>query len=133
MSDTFLIHTDGGARGNPGPAAFAYTIERPGHPDVEARGYLGVTTHTIAESPAHVKALEHARSLGARRLHVNSDSELLVQQMNGKYKVKNPGLLPLYKEAKRLADEFDEVQIRHIYREQNRRADRLCNEAMDDR
>jgi ribonuclease HI len=133
MSDTFTIHTDGGSRGNPGPAAFAYTIERLGASPIEVNGYLGETTNNIAEYAALVKALAHAVDLGATAVVVNSDSELLVQQMNGKYKVKNPGILPLYQEACRLAKEIGNVKIRHIYREHNSRADRLCNEAMDDR
>ena len=133
MSDTFIIHTDGGSRGNPGPAAFAYTIEPPGGGIVEEKGYLGDTTNNIAEYSALVKALQHAHELGAKAVIVNSDSELLVQQMNGKYKVKNAGLLPYFQEARRLADEFDDAKIRHIYREHNSRADRLCNDALDDR
>lgn len=133
MSDTFTIHTDGGSRGNPGPAAFAYTIERPGAATIEENGYLGDTTNNIAEYAALVKALEHAVRLGAKSVVVNSDSELLVQQMNGKYKVKNPGILPLYQEASRLAKSVGDVKIRHIYREHNSRADRLCNDALDDR
>jgi ribonuclease HI len=132
MSDTFTIHTDGGARGNPGPAAFAYTIERPGEDDIEEKGRLGVSTNNIAEYTALVKALEHARKLGGRRLVIHSDSELLVQQMNGNYKVKNEGLIPLYRQACKLVDDFDEVQIRHIYRDKNKRADQLYNEALDD-
>lgn len=133
MSDTFTIHTDGGSRGNPGPAAFAYTIERPGAAIIEENGYLGDTTNNIAEYTALVKALEHAVRLGATSVVVNSDSELMVQQMNGKYKVKNPGIQPLYQEAVRLAKSVGDVRIRHIYREHNSRADRLCNEALDDR
>src|SRR5262245_50499085 len=105
MSDTFTIHTDGGSRGNPGPAAFAYTIERLGGSTIEVNGYLGETTNNIAEYAALVKALAHAVDLGATAVVVNSDSELLVQQMNGKYKVKNPGIMPLYQEACRLAKE----------------------------
>lgn len=133
MSDTFTIHTDGGSRGNPGPAAFAYTIERPGAVAIEEKGYLGDTTNNIAEYAALVKALQHAAELGAEAVVVNSDSELLVQQMNGKYKVKNAGILPLFEEARRLARAIGNVKVRHIYREHNSRADRLCNEALDDR
>src|SRR5262245_6985324 len=98
MSDLFTIHTDGGSRGNPGPAAFAYTIERPGAPTIEEKGYLGDTTNNIAEYTGLVKALTHAAELGAKQVVLNSDSELLVQQMNGKYKVKNAGILPLFEE-----------------------------------
>ena len=100
------IHTDGGSRGNPGPAAYAYTLERPDHDDIEEKCYLGSTTNNIAEYTGFVKALEHARELGVRRVRVHSDSELLVKQMNGQYKVKNEGLLPLYRQAVRPARRF---------------------------
>lgn len=135
MSDTdrVIIHTDGGSRGNPGPAAYAYVIERPGQPDIEVKCYLGQTTNNIAEYTGLVKALEHARELGVRNVAVYSDSELLVKQMNGEYKVKNAGLLPLYRQADQLRREIPSVSIQHVYREQNARADRLCNEAMDSR
>jgi len=127
----WTIHTDGGARGNPGPAAFAYVIERPGEPPIEEMGHLGKTTNNIAEYTALVRALEHAHKLGGKRVVLNSDSELMVHQMNGVYKVKNPGIRPLYDEAKELTRQFDSVKIRHVYREQNSRADALCNEALD--
>jgi len=97
--DLFTIHTDGGARGNPGPAAYAFVISRPGQPDVEESGVLGNSTNNVAEYTALVKALERARALGARRVLVQSDSELMVKQMTGEYKVKNEGLRPLYEEA----------------------------------
>src|ERR1019366_8556014 len=85
----------------------------------------------IAEYTGLVKALEHARELGGRMLIVNSDSELMVKQMNGQYKVKNEGLRPLYEQAVQLRKQFESVTIKHIYREQNSQADALCNEAMD--
>jgi ribonuclease HI len=134
MSDStrVVIHTDGGARGNPGPAAYAYVIERPGAPDIEVKAYLGRTTNNVAEYTGLVKALEHARELGVREVVVHSDSELMVKQLNGAYKVKNAGLLPLYRQADELRRAFDSVHVRHVYREQNTRADRLCNEALDD-
>jgi ribonuclease HI len=127
----WTIHTDGAARGNPGPAAFAYVIERPGEPPIEEMGHLGKTTNNIAEYTALVRALEHAHKLGGKRVVLHSDSELMVNQMNGVYKVKNPGIRPLYDEAKELTRKFDSVKIRHVYREQNSRADALCNEALD--
>ena len=130
-SPEYLIHTDGAARGNPGPAAFAYVIEAPGQAAIEEKGYLGETTNNIAEYTGLVRALQHAQRLGARRLLVQSDSELIVNQMNGAFKVKHPGLLPLYREADELRRNFDEVTLRHIRREHNKRADRLCNEALD--
>ena len=132
MSDTYLIHTDGGARGNPGPAAFAFTIERPNGDDIEEKGFLGNTTNNVAEYTALIRALHHAHKVGGKSLIVQSDSELIVNQMNGKFKVKHPGLLPLYRQACELRDRFDSVVIRHIYREDNDRADRLYNEALDD-
>lgn len=133
MNDTteYLIHTDGGSRGNPGPAAYAYTIECPGQPALEDKGYLGETTNNIAEYTGLIKAMEHAKKLGARRLLIHSDSELIIKQMNGAYQVKHPGLLPLYEEADALRRTFDHVTLRHVRREQNKRADRLCNQALD--
>jgi ribonuclease HI len=125
------IHTDGAARGNPGPAAFAYVITGPVQPTVEEHGCLGETTNNVAEYTALVKALQRARDLGGRRLTVHSDSELMVKQMLGQYKVKNDGLKALYDQARALVGHFDSVSLRHIRREQNRRADALCNEALD--
>ena len=131
MNDTWTIYTDGGSRGNPGPAAYAYVIKRPGEPDIEEMGYLGNTTNNIAEYTGLVKALEHAREMGGRTLLINSDSELMVKQMNGQYKVKNEGLRALYQQATSLRKHFDSTTIKHIYRDQNSQADALCNEAMD--
>jgi ribonuclease HI len=125
------IYTDGAARGNPGPAAFAYVIRRHGAVDIEEKGLLGKTTNNIAEYEALVRALEHARLLGARRVQVLSDSELLVRQMLGEYQVKNEGLRPLYEQAGALRRQFDGVTFRHVRRSENGRADRLCNEALD--
>jgi ribonuclease HI len=133
MSDSpvWKVHTDGGARGNPGPAAYAYVLEGPGEVLVEAAGRLGTATNNIAEYTALVRALEHAHKLGARRLHVHSDSELLVKQMNGLYKVKHEGLRPLYEQAQKLCKQFEAVTIRHVFREANKHADRLYNEVLD--
>jgi ribonuclease HI len=133
MSDTWTIYTDGGSRGNPGPAGYAYVIKRPGQPDIEAKAYLGKTTNNIAEYTGMIKALEHAQKLGGKKLLVNSDSELMVKQLNGQYRVKNEGLKPLYEQAIKLRRKFDLVTFKHIYRDQNSQADALCNEAMDDR
>jgi ribonuclease HI len=129
--EVFTIHTDGAARGNPGPAAYAFTIERQGQPPIEAFGVLGETTNNIAEYVALVKALERAKEIGARRLLVHSDSELMVKQMAGEYRVKNEGLRPLFEAASRLASEFDAVSFRHVRREQNKRTDELANMALD--
>lgn len=129
--DHFKIHTDGGARGNPGPAAYAFVIERPGGSDVEEAGVLGHTTNNVAEYTALIRALEKARGLGGRKLHIYSDSELMVKQMRGEYKVKHEGLLPLYQEARKLCRDFEAVIFEHVRREQNKRADELYNRALD--
>ena len=113
---TFTIHIDGAARGNPGPAAFAYVIERDGEPPIEDKGCLGTSTNNQAEYTALVKVLERAAQLQARRLLIHSDSELLVKQMNGVYRVKNEDLRQLYEQAKRLAAQFERVTLRHVLR-----------------
>ncbi len=126
------IHIDGAARGNPGPAAFAYVIDREGQEPLEEHGCLGDATNNFAEYSALLGALERARQLGAKRLIVYSDSELLVRQMTGQYRVKNPDLKQLYDRAKSLEAQFDVVTIRHVPRAENRRADFLCNQALDE-
>src|SRR5262245_25371149 len=127
------INIDGAARGNPGPAAFAYVITRDGEPPVEHAGCLGEATNNIAEYTALVRALERAAELGAARVHGRSDSEVLVKQMNGEYKVKNASLRELYDQAQELAARFKAVSVEHVRREQNKRADQLCNDALDGR
>jgi ribonuclease HI len=125
------IHTDGAARGNPGPAAFAYIIERDDGPAIEEKGLLGTKTNNVAEYTALVKALEHAARLGAGRVDIRTDSDLMVNQLKGLYKVKNEGLRPYYERARVLLRDFDDWDIRHVPRNQNSRADRLCNQALD--
>lgn len=128
-----IIHTDGGSRGNPGPAAYAYTLEVAGQPLIEEKCYMGHTTNNVAEYTGVVKALEHAKELGVRRIILKSDSELMVKQMTGIYRVKHDGLIPLYKRAIDLTRAFEKVTFQHVRREYNKHADRLCNEAMDER
>src|SRR5260370_1510731 len=130
-NNELTIYTDGGSRGNPGPAAYAFVIQRPGLDDIEEKAYIGRTTNNIAEYTGLVKALEYARHLGASRVTIYSDSELMVKQMNGEYRVKHPGLLPLYEQAVQLRKQLPSVKIRHVRREQNKHADRLCNKAID--
>ena len=123
---------DGGARGNPGPAGFGAHIENTNGLVVrEESGYLGVTTNNVAEYRGLIAALEAAASLGARSLEVFSDSELMVRQMTGRYKVKNERLKPLFARAQALAASLSRFRIAHVPREQNRKADRLANQAMD--
>jgi ribonuclease HI len=129
--DVLTVHIDGAARGNPGPAAFAYVISRGGSPVVEEAGCLGRTTNNLAEYTALVRALERAAEFGRPRLQVYSDSELLVKQMNGEYRVKNDDLRVLHDQASRLRRQFPSVTISHLPRGQNSRADRLCNEVLD--
>ena len=134
MSDASVlrIHTDGAARGNPGEAAFAYVISRDGQEPIEVAGLLGRTTNNQAEYTALVRALEHARRLGRdHRLVVHSDSELMVKQMNGEYRVKNEALRQLSLEASRHARRVGKVRYTAVRREQNELADRLVNEALD--
>ncbi|MCE9531606.1 MAG: ribonuclease HI family protein [Planctomycetes bacterium] len=126
-----IVHIDGAARGNHGPAAFAFVIQSPGQPPVEEHGKLGDTTNNIAEYTALLRALEKAATLSLKHLHVHSDSELLVKQMNGEYRVKNADLKELYDQAQELLDEFQHVKITHVRRENNKRADQLCNIALD--
>ena len=134
-SDVLTIHTDGASRGNPGAAAFAYIITRAGQPPIEEAGCLGRMTNNQAEYTALVRALEHAARLGTHhRLTVHSDSELLVKQMRGEYRVKDPSLRELYEEARELADRFEQPpRFVHVRRAQNARADELCNLALDGR
>jgi len=126
------IHIDGAARGNPGPAAYAFIIHKEGSPPLEEKGTLGTMTNNLAEYTALVRALERAHAQGAQRLIIHSDSELLVKQMNGEYRVKNPDLRVLYDRARELSGQFKQVVIRHVPREHNSRADQLCNEALDE-
>lgn len=131
MSDTATMHIDGAARGNPGPAAYAVVLARPGLPVVEEAQPIGKATNNVAEYTALVEGLQLAAELGVKKLAVFSDSELLVKQMNGEYRVKNEDLRPLYEEAKRLAALFDTFTITHVRREQNKRADQIGNDALD--
>jgi ribonuclease HI len=129
--DTAVIHIDGASRGNPGDAAYAVVIQAPGRDVVEEFGALGKETNNIAEYTALVRALERAKLLGLKRLHIHSDSELLVKQMNGEYRVKNDDLRWLFNEAHGLMKKFTSVRLTHVRREENKRADELCNQALD--
>jgi len=127
-----LIQVDGGSRGNPGPAAAGVTITDPsGRPIFEAGFHLEPMTNNQAEYHGLLYALREAKRLGATRLDIKADSELLVRQINGQYKVKNEGLRPLYARAISLLREFDAWRMVHVRREGNTRADELANLAMD--
>jgi ribonuclease HI len=127
-----VANVDGGARGNPGPAGYGVRIECDDGTIVELREALGVATNNVAEYRGLIAALAWAAAHGVSRLHVRSDSLLLVKQMQGEYRVKHPGLQPLSAEARRLAQQIGDVRFEHVRREQNRDADRLANEAMDE-
>ncbi len=129
------LFIDGAARGNPGPAAFAAILEiDDGHspPTTVTRAApIGWATNNVAEYTALIEGLDLARAHGVRRLHVLSDSELLVRQLTGQYRVRHPELLQLYNKVKQRLPLFDEVQFQHIPRTQNVAADRLANAALD--
>jgi len=127
------LYTDGGSRGNPGPAAFAYVLEADDGTVLAAHGEtIGVATNNVAEYRGLLAALEWAKAHGHREMLVRSDSLLLVQQMRGNYKVKNAGLQPLYAKARLLAHEIGNVTFEHVGRAKNAHADRLANAAMDE-
>ena len=126
------LFTDGGARGNPGPAASAYVIEAEDGTVLAAHGEaIGVATNNVAEYRALVAGLERVRDLGLNGVEVVSDSELLVKQMRGEYRVKKEALRELSIEAARLAREIGDVRYTAVRREHNELADRLVNEALD--
>jgi ribonuclease HI len=127
-----ILHFDGGSRGNPGPAGIGLTLTTTGGTPVYELGeFLGHHTNNFAEYTALLRGLAAAQALGAAALAVRSDSELLVRQINGIYKVKNPGLKPLFRQAIALIDQIGAVTVSHVYREANTRADELANLAMD--
>ena len=130
-SKTVVAFADGGSRGNPGPAAFGALLEQDGAEIATLKDYLGVTTNNVAEYTGLVKVLEKATELEIANLEVRMDSELVVKQMLGQYKVKNSGLIPLYEKAKMLSSRFPNFRIIHVRREYNKRADQLANQAMD--
>jgi ribonuclease HI len=127
-----IAHIDGGSRGNPGPAGYGVRIERDDGTVEEMKQSLGVATNNVAEYRGLLAALTWAVRAGIGRLRIRSDSELLVKQMRGDYRVKNPGLQPLWEEARRLVRRIGDVRFEHVRRELNKDADRLANEAMDE-
>jgi ribonuclease HI len=126
------LWTDGGARGNPGPAAYAYVLETADGTVLDARGEaIGTATNNVAEYSALVAGLRRASQLGVTELDVRSDSELVVKQMRGEYRVKNKDLQALFLDASRAARALARVTYTHVRREHNELADRLVNEALD--
>jgi len=132
--DKVVVNVDGGARGNPGPAAVGAVATDPsGEVLLERNAYIGETTNNVAEYKALLLGLELARELGAGDVEVINDSELVAKQISGQYRVKHAGLKPLYLEAMRAMREFDHAIVRSVRRESNTRADALVNEALDER
>ena len=126
------LSTDGGARGNPGPAAYAYVLEADDGTVLAAHGEaIGVATNNVAEYRALVEGLRKAVEVGVDELEVISDSELLVHQMRGEWKIKNEALRVLWQQAQELADRTANVRYTAVRREHNELADRLVNEALD--
>jgi probable phosphoglycerate mutase len=123
---------DGGSRGNPGPAGYGVHIELADGRVEELKGAIGVATNNVAEYSGLIAALTWASQRGVSRLHVRADSDLLVKQMRGEYRVKHPGLQPLFARAQALARQIGHVTFEHVRRELNTDADRLANEAMDE-
>lgn len=134
MAPLFTLRTDGGARGNPGPGGAGFVLEDETGATVRRGGrFLGAVTNNQAEYEALVWGLETALDHGVARLRVCADSELVVRQMNGVYRVKNAGLRPLFSKAQELLRRFDSAEMVHVRREMNAAADELANIAMDER
>jgi len=124
---------DGGSRGNPGPAAYGVVIRDPkGEIVAKLKKYIGQNTNNVAEYFGLIAALDYAQTHDIRALRVESDSELLVKQMRGQYKVKSGDLRPLFERAKKMSQTLESFRIDHVYREQNREADALVNQALDE-
>jgi ribonuclease HI len=126
------VYIDGGSRGNPGPAGYGVQVVDDGNVVAELYESLGLATNNVAEYRGLLAALAWAVDHGVSALHVKSDSELLVKQLKGQYRVKNPGLQPLYQDALALIARIGRVSFEHVRREFNREADRLANQAMDE-
>jgi ribonuclease HI len=129
----FHVNIDGGSRGNPGPAAYGVVIRDPrGEIVARLKKYIGNSTNNVAEYFGLIAALDYAQTHGIRALRIESDSELMVKQMRGQYKVKSEELRPLFERAKKMAQTLEIFRIGHVYREQNKEADALVNQALDE-
>ena len=131
-NEKIIIYTDGGSRGNPGPAGIGVVLYNEKKERIaEISKYLGVTTNNQAEYTALIEGLKKAKDLGAKEVSVFMDSELVVKQLNREYKVKNKDLAPLFLQVYNLSLNFSKISFTHVYREHNSEADKLANEAMD--
>ncbi|MFC1738065.1 phosphoribosylglycinamide formyltransferase [Planctomycetota bacterium] len=132
IEEQIIAYTDGGSRGNPGPAAAAFTLVNPRGKQLLAKAFfLGEKTNNVAEYTAVVKALEYAKHFNPIRIAIFSDSELLVKQLNGQYKVKSEQIRPLFRKATNLLKEFETSEIKHITRDKNKQSDKLVNQALN--
>jgi ribonuclease HI len=129
----YQANVDGGSRGNPGPAAYGVVVRDPrGEIVARLKKYIGSNTNNVAEYFGLIAALDYAQNHGIRALRVESDSELMVKQLRGQYKVKSEELKPLFERAKKMSQTFESFRISHVYREQNKEADALVNQALDE-
>src|ERR1700722_10314476 len=129
----FQANIDGGSRGNPGPASYGVVVRNErGEIVAKLKKYIGRMTNNVAEYYGLIAALDYAESQGIRALRIEADSELMVKQMRGLYKVRSPELQPLFERARKMSESLESFRIDHVYREQNREADALANEAMDE-
>lgn len=132
--DKVIIYTDGASRGNPGPSSIGvYVLDTDNQLVAEESEFIGEQTNNYAEYMAVIRALEMAIASGSKDVHLKVDSQLLVRQMSGQYKVKAKGIKPLFMKVKELAEHFNQIKYEHIKREFNKQADRLANEALDKR
>jgi ribonuclease HI len=129
----YQANVDGGSRGNPGPAAYGVVVRDPrGEIVARLKKYIGNSTNNVAEYFGLIAALDYAQNHGIRALRIESDSELMVKQLRGQYKVKSEELKPLFERAKKMSQTFESFRISHVYREQNKEADALVNQALDE-
>ena len=127
-----ILHCDGAARGNPGPAGIGILVaDEDGGTLAEIAEGIGVATNNVAEYTAAIRGLERARELGATEVHLRSDSKLLIEQLSGRWKIKNRNLIRLHREVRELIVAFEHVTYEHVPRERNTEADRLANEGVD--
>jgi ribonuclease HI len=132
MNETLTLEFDGGSRGNPGPAGIGVVVRAAdGTPLVTLGRFIGRCTNNVAEYRALITAMEEAKKLGAKRIVIRGDSELIIKQMLGQYRVKHPDMKVLYDEAQDLINEFDDAKVQHNLRHKNELADKLANLAMD--
>jgi ribonuclease HI len=132
LPERLIVHVDGGARGNPGPAAIAAVVTTPDGEVIDSEGQIiGRATNNVAEYRALLFGIERAKRLGAGEVELIGDSELIVKQVRGEYKVKDAGLRPLHAQVREALAELDRWSIRHVRREHNAAADSLVNQALD--